>query len=154
MLTKRNLILICVGAGLVVLALVLVSVGELRAYRNSQRTKTELENELAQISAPSASTFIRHSVVMKGSHGVVSNIYQSDLPYELVRAHYDKELAGHGWTFRSVNRLTSWGKNLGQTETVYCRGNQKAYIFWTGTEKSMENIRYTLSFSWGLGACE
>jgi hypothetical protein len=90
---------------------------------------------------------------MKGSHGVVSNIYQSDLSYELVRAHYEKELSERGWKFRSEDRLTSWGKDLGQTETVYCRGNQKAYIFWTGSDRTRENIRYTLGFSWGLGDC-
>ena len=153
MLTKRNLILICIGIGVIVLVWLFVSGLELRAYRNSQRTKTELENELAQISAPSGATFIRHSVIMKGSHGTISNLYESELPYDLVRAHYDNELSKHGWKFQSVRRLTTWGKDLGQTETVYCRGNQKADIFWTGDDRTRENIRYALGFSWGHGRC-
>ena len=153
MLTKRRLILICIGVGLIGLFLVVISVGELRGYRDSLRTKAQLEHELAQLPAPSAATFIRHSVVTKGSHGVVSNLYRSDLSYEIVRAHYEKEFSQRGWKFRSVDRLTSWGKDLGETETIYCRGNQKAYIFWTGSNRTPENIRYTLGFSWGWGDC-
>jgi hypothetical protein len=40
----------------------------------------------------------------------MSNSYQTDVTYDQVRAHYDKELAKHGWTFRSHEALTYWAK--------------------------------------------
>ena len=150
MLTKRNLILV---VGLIVLVSVLVSIAELRAYRDSERTRVDVENELAQIPPPAAATFIRHDVVTKGSHGVVSNSYQSDLSYEQIRAHYDKELPKHGWIFREQHPLTFRGREVGQSETIYCKGTYAANIFFTGTEQANVGFRYGLNLSWGLDHC-
>jgi hypothetical protein len=153
MLTKRNLILICVGAGLCTLAYVVLSLGELRSYRNSLRTKVQLEKELAELPIPSGVTVGHHSSIAKSTSGLVGNSYEGNLTYEQVRAHYDRELAQRGWVFREQHPLTRWGENVGQSETIYCRGNQSANIFWTGNEQAAAGFRYGLDLGWGNDHC-
>ena len=150
---KRYLVLICVGVALVVLVVALMFMGELRAYRNSLRTKAELANELAQLQPPEQATFVHQGSMMSASGVHVSNSYQTDLTYDQVRAHYDKELAKHGWTFRSHEALKYWGKDLGASETYYCRGTLSANLFWAGSKPDKLNIRYELGLRAGTNHC-
>ena len=153
MLAKRHLVLICVGVALIVLVSVLLSVGELRAYRNSSRIKAALENELTRIEPPVGATFVHHSSITKASEGSVSNSYQTDLTYNQVRSHYDQELAKHGWTFRSHDALKSWGVDFGESDTFYCRGGVSANFFWAGSKQNKLNVRYVLGLDWGTNHC-
>ena len=153
MLTKRNVILICAGAGLCILAIVALSLGELRSYMSSLHTKAQLEKEFAELPIPPGVTVEHHSAIAKATHGTVESSYQGNLPYEQVRAHYDTELGRRGWVFRERHPLKTWGKDLEQSETIYCRGEQSAIIFWTGTLHAAVGFRYGLNFSWGNGRC-
>jgi len=151
MLKNRHLFLIWAGVAVVVSICFLLVAPKI--YRNSLRAKAKLENELTQITPPPGATFVHHYYILKMTSGVVSDDYRGDLSYDQIRAHYDKELAAHGWSFRAKNSLTTWGKDLGKSETIYCRGNEAADIFWTGTEQTRQRVRFVLSLKWGSDHC-
>lgn len=152
MLTKRNVILICVSAGLCLLAIVALWLG-LPSYLSSLRTKAQLEKEFLELPIPPGITIEHHSATAKTTRGNVESSFNGNLSYEQVRAHYDTELGRRGWVFREQNPLKTFGKDLAQSETIYCRGDRAAIIFWTGALHRDVGFLYGLSFSWGYGRC-
>jgi hypothetical protein len=150
---RRNAILL--GAVIVIafgfVAIVLASY--LRAIRRAPVTQAEVETELNQIATPSGATVTQHSISNKWTQGVIGNYYRADLSYQQIRAHYDTELARRGWTFQKQVPLTSWGKDMGESQTFYCKGDHTADIYFTGREEPRLGYRYALDISWGLYDC-
>jgi hypothetical protein len=151
---RRNAILL--GAVIVIafgfVAIVLMSF--VRAVRHAPLTQAEVETELNQIAAPQGAAVTQHNVTNKWAHGNVGDYYRADLSYDQIRAHYDVELARHGWKFQKQVPLTSWGKDMGESQTFYCKGDRTADIYFTGREQSRLGYRYALDISWGLYDCK
>jgi hypothetical protein len=150
-LNKRNLLLI--GGGLLAL-LMMLSLGLFVVVRDIQRapTLTEVENELAEIVPPPGATVTQHNSIYKWTYGNVGNYYRANLTYEQIRAYYDVELARHGWKFRKQIPLTSWGKDLGESQTFYCKGDRAVDIYFTGNAQL--GYRYALNVDWGWNDCD
>ena len=142
-------LLLALGIGL----LTFIIISTLWAFRRVPPRQADIENELNQIASPAGATATQHNVINKWTHGNIGNYYRADLSYDQIRAHYDAELARHGWTFQKQVPLTSWGKDMGESQTFYCKGNHTADIYFTGREESRLGYRYALDVSWGLYDC-
>ncbi len=150
---RRNAILlgavIVIAFGFVAIVLALY----VRAIRHAPVTQVEVETELNQIAAPQGAAVTQHNVINKWTHGNVGDYYRADLFYDQIRAHYDVELARHDWKFQKQVRLISWGKDMGESQAFYCKGDRTADIYFTGREQSRLRYRYALDMSWGLYDC-
>jgi len=124
-----------------------------RQIRRAPITQAEAESELSQITSPPGATVVQHTVINKGTHGGVGNYYSADLTDEQIRAYYDAELARHGWKFNKQIPLTSWGKDMGESQAFYCKGDRSADLYFTGREEPELGLRYALVISWGLYDC-
>jgi hypothetical protein len=122
-------------------------------FRHIPPSQAAVEKELNEILPPSGATVTQHNVSNKWTQGVIGNYYRSDLIYDQIRVHYDAELVRHGWKFKEQKALTNWGKDLGESQTIYCRGNHAADIYFTGNRQNELGFRYALDISWGLGDC-
>jgi hypothetical protein len=131
----------------------LLAVSMLWRFRHIPPRQADIEKELNEIMPPPGVTVSQHSVSNKWTQGVIGNYYRGDLTYDQIRAHYDAELARHGWKFKKQIPLTSWGKELGESQTIYCRGNHSADVYFTGNAQNRLGYRYALDISWGLDYC-
>jgi hypothetical protein len=122
-------------------------------FRHIPPSQAAVEKELNEIMPPSGATVTQHNVSNKWTQGVIGNYYRADLTYEQIRAHYDGEFARHGWKLKKQIPLTSWGNDLGESQTIYCRGNHAADIYFTGNARTQFGYRYALDISWGLDYC-
>ncbi len=136
--------------GIVVLLIIILSTAW--GFRHIPPTRGQIEKELAEILPPPGAVVTQHVDTYKWTYGNIGNCYQSNLTYEQVRAHYDVELARHGWTFRKKVPLTSWGKDLGESQTCYYKGNYGVDIYFTG--ESGAGYRYVLNVTWGMDYCD
>jgi hypothetical protein len=153
MMKRRNTFLLSFAVVILLGFGVLAMPSFVRQFLHAPATQAEAEADLNEIAAPSSATVMRHSVINKWTHGTVGNWYRSELTYEQIRAYYDLELAQHGWTFHKQVPLTSWGKDMGESQTFYCKGARSIDIYFTGREESRLGYRYSLVISWGLYDC-
>jgi hypothetical protein len=144
----RDAVLLTLG----ILVLVFIVLSTAWRFRHIPPTKAQVENELAEIAAPPGAVLLSHVDAYKWTDGNVGNHYQSNLTYDQIRAHYDAELARHGWTFRKRVPLSSRGKDLGESQTCYQRGNQGVDIYFTGN--SGVGYSYALNVTWGSDYCQ
>ena len=136
-----------------ILALLIIILSTAWGFRHGiPPTKAQVENELAEIAPPSGAVIAQHVSVYRWTYGNVGNHYQANLSYDQIRAHYDVELARHGWKFRKHKPLTSWGKDLGESQTCYYKGNRGADIYFTGN--AAVGYRYALNVTWGSDYCD
>src|SRR5688572_5644162 len=59
----------------------------------------QLENEFKSVEPPPNATIRNYHASHKTSQAGVSGTYNTDLVYPELKAHYDAELAKHGWIF-------------------------------------------------------
>ena len=123
--------LVVLGSGLLISTTVLLLI-LIYDIRHSPRL-ADVENELAEIVPPPGAVATQHNSIYKWTFGTVGNYYQSNLTYDQLRAYYDVELARHGWKFHKKVPLKNWGKDLGESSTVYCKGDRDVDIYWTTT---------------------
>jgi|SRR5215813_3219479 len=142
-LKKRSLALLGIGLLVSTAALSLILINTIR---HSPKL-ADVENELAEIAPPPGAATTQHISIYKWTSGTVGNYYQSNLTYDQLRAYYDVELARHGWKFHKQVPLKDWGKDLGESQTLYCKGDRAVDIYWTGN--APQNYRYALNITWG-----
>jgi hypothetical protein len=119
----------------------------------SFRHQAQVERNLKEIMPPAGATVTQHNVSNKWTQGVIGNYYRVDLTHDQIRAHYDAELLRHGWKFKEQIPLTTWDKDYGESQAIYCRGNYAAGVYFTGNRQTELGFRYALDISWGLGYC-
>ena len=141
-------VLLCFG----VLLLLVIILSTAWQFRHIPPTRAQVESELAEIASPDGATFSSHNSDYRWTRGHIANYYQSNLTYDQIRAHYDSELARHGWTFRKHRPLTNWRKDLGESQTCYSKGNYEVDIYFTGN--SGANYRYAVIVTWGMDYCD
>ena len=124
-----------------------------REARRAPVTQASVEKELNEVVPPAGATVTQHNVSNKWTQGVIGNYYRSTLTYDQIRAHYDAELGRHGWKFKQKILLTNWDKDFDESQTIYCRGNHAADIYFTGNGPNRVSYRYALDISWGLDYC-
>jgi hypothetical protein len=74
--------------------------------------------------------------------------YRTTDDYRVIRAHYDAVLGANGWSFRTEEPLTNWGRDLGGKAARYCKGNLEADLDYAG-ERANSGWTYAFSVTWG-----
>jgi hypothetical protein len=109
----------------------------------------DLENEFKMI-APLPNSVESRCNSMHKTHQVdVGCEYKTDKSYDPIRAHYDKELRGHGWMFVKERPVTIWWRDYGGKEALYCKGTYTATLEYSGEEPGIDST-YSFGMSWGL----
>ena len=81
-------------------------------------------------------------------HVTVGHLYQTNLTYSEIRAHYDAELARHGWIFKKESNLNGPdGKYHGGKQVFYSKGEFTAFIHHVG-EQTKYGYTYYFRVSW------
>jgi len=143
-----------IAPALLILAL-LVGFASLLAYDQlangpkAAETLKYLESEFKTIAPPPTALQLRCDSMHKTHQGDVTCEYKTDLRYEQIKAHYDRELKSHGWTFVKEIPVAIWSRDYGGKEAIYCKGIYDATLQYSGAEPGIE---YTFGFtlSWGL----
>ena len=86
----------------------------------------------------------------KSGKVLVDREYKSGLSYSELRAYYDAQLLGHGWTFERETPLRDWGRDFGGRVAHYKKGDDIASLQYSG-DTAGYGWTYAISFSWGLG---
>lgn len=109
----------------------------------------DLENEFRLIAAAPNTAQLRCGSLHKTHQGDVTCEYKTDLPYEEIKAHYDRELKSRGWTYVKERRVTIWSHDFGGKQAIYCKGVYDATLQYSGTEPGIE-WTFGFTLSWGL----
>lgn len=109
----------------------------------------DLETEFRQIAPIPGANQLEVESSHKISVGGVSGDYKTNKSYETIRAHYDKELKNHGWTFMKERPVTIWWHDYGGKEAIYCKGIDAAVLQYAGEQPGVE-WTYHFGMSWGL----
>jgi hypothetical protein len=112
--------------------------------------RQRLDRELASIPVPPQATQTGHVASFKWTQGTTANYYATRLSYDEIRAYYDLELANRGWKFYGESKLETWGKNLGESERIYCREPLAVSIYFTGKNETAFGFRYSVGVNWRL----
>jgi hypothetical protein len=139
----------------IVIVLMVVTAGfGLKRYLSQRALALEmrqrLDRELADMPVPAQATKIRRVGSFKGTHGSVANYYATSLRYDEIRAYYDRELATRGWKLNGESKLQTWGKDLGESERIYCRDPLAVSIYFTGENEAAFGYRYAVDVNWRL----
>jgi hypothetical protein len=124
-----------------------------RKISQAEVMRLELQDEMDKIEHPSTAIRIQHNSNFKVGQGNIADYYKTRASYDEIRSHYDSELAKHGWQFREESKLSTWGKDLGESERFYCKGSVSADIYFTGQRENELGYRYSFGLSWGLDSC-
>ena len=108
-----------------------------------------LETDFKMIPPLPNAVELRCGSMHKTRQGDVSCEYKTGLPYEQIKAHYDRELRNRGWTFVKERPVKIWSKDYGGKEAIYCKGIYDATLQYAGAEPGIE-WTFGLSLSWGL----
>jgi len=79
----------------------------------------------------------------------VDREYKSGLNYLQLRAYYDVQLLGHGWTLEKETPIRDWGTDLGGRSAYYKKDDDIASLQYSGDTEGY-GWTYAISFSWGL----
>jgi hypothetical protein len=137
--------------GLVIVVLAAFSVYYKRVIRNpeAELVSKQLQAEFDSIpSFPDASSD-HHQVSYKDTQALVISNYHAHSDFSEVRGHYDTELAKRGWHFVSEEKLTNWGRDLGESVVHYSRDDWFASLELV-KQDSQDGVTYGFSLSWGI----
>ena len=140
--------------GTVVAVIVLVPFMVYRASRwatdlpHADAILSELKDELSKIQPP-------HTVRTEGTHEsrkpeqvLLSANYRGQISYSDLRTYYDSQLSRNGWTFTHEESLKNWGRDLGEKQACYSKGNYAAFLYYRG--EVGDEYTYSLGLSWGM----
>jgi hypothetical protein len=103
----------------------------------------KLREEFQRIPAPEGVSALDRLVVnSKSSSALVEQRYATRPSYDLILAHYDRQLKGNGWSYFGHY---AGGSNGGES---YCKGAFEASIEFMPKDVA-GNIEYSFSMSWG-----
>jgi len=120
-------------------------------WPKAQLVQSQLESEFKSIEPlPGAGAF-DYAATHKTRQALVTSKYRTNLPYAEMRAHYDSELARHGWVFYEEEQMRDWGIDFGGKTARYCKGGYRANLEYAGGQADY-GWDYAFSVSWGLGS--
>jgi hypothetical protein len=132
-----------------VLFLAYTTYDEISSEPQSKQNQLEVEKEFHKIQPPPnatpTSTNLRFT--RKTNHGTVGMLYQGNLAYSEIRAHYDAELTRNGWKFQNEEKVIYRGQDYGGKEVVYTKGKYEAIIYFPGTQPDAD-FTFGLNVSW------
>ena len=117
----------------------------------ADRRRVELEQEFKSIRPlPGAEGFDYFST-NKASHALVTEKYQTKATLEEIRAHYQSELAAHGWQFFKEEKMYDWWVDFGGKSIYFRKGDYVAALEYEGADAG-SGYAYALGLSWGMKA--
>ena len=121
------------------------------ALNTVEQNRNKASKELDSIRPMPGSQFIRRGTIAKGSHGTVTDHYNSQASYESIREYYSEEFARLGWKLEHERKVNVRDQDVGAVELDFCKDGESAGLFFLRKQESSENITYTVGTSWGLG---
>ncbi|MCA1594791.1 MAG: hypothetical protein LC754_19615 [Acidobacteria bacterium] len=115
----------------------------------AQVVQSQLENEFKSIEPMPSARACDYKATHKTSQALVTCGYSTNLSYADMRAHYDIELARHGWVFYEEDEMRDWGRDFGGKTARYCKGGYRANLQYAGQDAGY-GWDYAFSVSWGL----
>ena len=115
----------------------------------AQAVQRQLEAEFKVIEPLPGAEACDYRATHKTSQALVTSKYGTHLPYAEIRAHYDAELAKHGWVFYEEDEMRDWGMDFGGKTARYCKGEYRANLEYAGQQADY-GWDYAFSVSWGL----
>ncbi len=112
-------------------------------------TQNDIEREFQTISALPLALAVQHGSMHKTQQGITSAAYKTKSSYEVIRAHYDNELASRGWRFVSEDKVIYDGKDYGGKERLYCKGRYPANLQYAGRQEREFDWTYSFGLTWG-----
>ena len=111
--------------------------------------QNQLENEFKSIEPLPNARACDYNSSHKTKQALVTSNCKTNLSYPEIRAHYDAELAKHGWIFYEEEEMRDWGRDFGGKAARYCKGEYRADLQYAG-EQASYGWDYAFSVSWGL----
>src|ERR1043165_3427782 len=108
----------------------------------------ELNSELSKSPDPANAVKVDYVDSFKGTSGAAANSYKTTMTDNEIRAYYDQEMQRRGWKLYGESKLTSWDKDLGESQRIYCKQPLAADIYFTGQNEAEFGYTYSLSISW------
>jgi len=115
-----------------------------------EQMKGEAGAELNGLTPIGEAAYVRRDVIAHEGTGVVGDCFRSELGYDAIKEHYDKEFAREGWRFQREKRALIWGKDVGAMQVSYCKGALEGDLYFVGAQKTTGNITYVVEISWEL----
>jgi len=135
-------------------ALVLYVRSGVRSFSRTQEARQKANKDLDQFKPMPGSIFVRRATTASGEHGTVTDYYRSEDKREAIRSYYLQEFQQLGWRFQLESRIPLHGEDVGATELVFCKDNERAALFFVGAQQMSDNVTYTVGTSWGLGCAK
>jgi len=109
----------------------------------------ELRVELNKIDPLPGATVVGTSDRHKSNHALVQNRYNSTLTMTQIYQYYNDQFVKNGWQFYKEKSVSVWGKDYGDREFIYKKGDYVAVLDYTAPNPDPYQT-FVVSTSWGL----
>lgn len=80
---------------------------------------------------------------------LVQNRYNSTLTMTEIYQHYNEQFVKNGWQFYKEKSISIWGKDYGDREFIYKKGDYEAVLDYTAPNPTPYQT-FVVSTSWGI----
>jgi hypothetical protein len=115
-----------------ILAVALAILGAFAAIAGED-LQAAVDREISRVGAPPGATLKSAGSYHRPGNALATQQFAGALKFSEVRSFYEVVLSGMGWRFISESSLRDSGRDLGEKQLTYCKGEYIASVQYAGS---------------------